>query len=293
MKIDTLILGGCSTKISTYIGIFKALYELNIIDENLHGIKHIITCSIGLLVTFYLLLGVNLQVQELCVLEADFSKLIDVEKLNIDSLLIGFGLFDNHLVPTLIKGVLQEKYNKQDMTLKELYDINPILLTVKCINITNGCNEYINVRTDPDISILTLLQMTTAIPIFFKPVEYNKCHYVDGGLTGGYPTELVKSNYLGFNIHGELKQSEPSLLDTIPFIKYMVSLLKINTSDYSNLPKENTINYYTNIHFTDFSIPLDKKKELIELGYTKTKEHILKYKITNENIHHAELNPIE
>ena len=33
MKIDTLILGGCSTKIPAYVGIFKALYELNIIDE--------------------------------------------------------------------------------------------------------------------------------------------------------------------------------------------------------------------------------------------------------------------
>ena len=56
MKIDTLILGGCSTKIPTYVGIFKALRDLHIIDEKLQGIKHIITCSIGLLVSLYLLL---------------------------------------------------------------------------------------------------------------------------------------------------------------------------------------------------------------------------------------------
>ena len=86
MKIDTLILGGCSTKIPTYVGIFKALRDLHIIDEKLQGIKHIISCSIGLLVSLYLLLEVNLQVQESCILEANFSKLIYlVSKSNSDS----------------------------------------------------------------------------------------------------------------------------------------------------------------------------------------------------------------
>jgi len=295
MKIDTLILGGCSTKVPTYVGIFKALYESGILTKDLQGIQHIITCSIGLLVSLYLLLGVNLQVQEITVLEADFSKLIDIDNLDIHSLLIDLGLFDNHLVPTLIKGVLQEKYKKDDMTLKELYELNPILVTVKCVNVTKGCNEYINYRTDPDLSILTLLQMTTAIPIFFRPITYNNCQYVDGGLTGGYPVELVKDNYLGFNINGTLKNDESnSLFESIPIIKYMLSLLKINTMDYSNLPEQNTITYETDIHFTNFDIPINKKKELIQIGYDTTKLHIDKYKLKNEllnKIHPSDKDP--
>ena len=284
MKIDTLILGGCSTKIPTYIGIFKALRDLHIIDEKLQGIKHIITCSIGLLVSLYLLLEVNLQVQESCALEADFSKLIDIDNLDIESLLINLGLFDNYLVTTLIKGVLQEKYNKQDMTLKELYDINPILLTVKCINITKGCNEYINVKTDPDLSILTLLQMTTAIPIFFRPITYNKCQYVDGGLTGGYPVELVKDNYLGFNINGSFDFNSNELLDSIPILSFIISLLKINVKNIEDTCEIKTIIYNTNVHFTEFNVPKDKKKELIKYGYDKTIQHIKQYKLTNDNL---------
>ena len=34
------------------------------------------------------------------------------------------------------------------------------------------------------LSISKLAQMTTAIPDFFKPVKYNDCLYVDGGLRG-------------------------------------------------------------------------------------------------------------
>jgi predicted acylesterase/phospholipase RssA len=284
MKIDTLIFGGCSTKIPTYIGIFKALIDLHIIDEKLQGIKHIISCSIGLLVSLYLLLEVNLQVQELSVLEADFSKLINIDDLNINNLIFKLGLFDNYLVPTLIKGVLQEKYKKDDMTLKELYEINPILVTVKCINLTKGCNEYINVKTDPDLSILTLLQMTTAIPIFFRPITYNNCQYVDGGLTGGYPIELVKDDYLGFNINGSFNFSSNELFDSIPILPFIISLLKINVRNIEDTCKIKTIEYETDLHFTEFNVPKDKKIELIKLGYDKTIQHIQQYNLTNDNL---------
>ena len=224
MKIDTLILGGGSTKAPAYIGICRALYELNIINKELYGIKHIITCSIGMVSTIYLLLDISLEVQEKATLLSDFSSLINIDEVDINSLLSCNGLLSNEKLIYLLKGILQHKYNKDDITLKELYDIKPILVTVKCCNITKGCNEYINVKTDPDLSILTLLRMTTAIPIFFQPITYKNNLYVDGGLTGGYPIELVKDNYIGFNIHGPKDGLKAS--DDIPFLNYIIDLLK-------------------------------------------------------------------
>ena len=294
MKIDTLVLGGASSKAPVYIGIFNFLFESGFLTEDLQGIHHIITCSIGMLYAIYLLLGVNTRVQETATIKADFTKFLDIDNIDINDLLFNLGLFDTALVPSLIKGVLKEKYSREDMTLKELYELKPILLTVKCINVTKGSNEYINYKTDPDISILQLLEMTTAIPLFFKPIEYKGDLYVDGGLTGGYPVELVKDNYLGFNIIGPADTG--NVIDILPIISYMINLLKVKVLDYNKLSPEFTIQYQTDVPFYNFDIAVDKKKELIQIGYDITKSHMEQYKLTNESvnkIHPEDKDPTE
>tara|TARA_Y100000385_G_C12861665_1_gene537514 strand:- start:30 stop:788 length:759 start_codon:yes stop_codon:yes gene_type:complete len=233
-----------------------------------------------MLSAIYILLDIPLHVQEEAVLHADFTKLLDMDNLDIQNLLSDNGLFQNDKVAGLVKGVLQHKYNRDDLTLKELYDIKPILLTVKCVNVTKGCNEYINKNTNPDLSILTLLLMTTAIPIFFQPVKYNDCFYVDGGLTGGYPIEIVKDNYLGFlmNVDDEKKDINTG----ISFLDYIINLTKVKVINYDNYPDKYNIRYSCNLHFSEFNVPINKKKELIQLGYDITIQHLEKYNITND-----------
>ena len=280
MKLDTLVLSGGSTKVSAYVGIFRALFEKDIINKSLDGISHIVTCSIGMLSAIYILLDIPLHVQEEAVLHADFTKLLDMDNLDIQNLLSDNGLFTNDKVAGLVKGVLQHKYNKDDLTLKELYDIKPILLTVKCVNVTKGCTDYINKNTNPDLSILTLLLMTTAIPIFFQPVKYNDWFYVGGGLTGGYPIEIVKDNYLGFlmNVDDEKKDINTG----ISFLDYIINLTKVKVINYDNYPDKYNIRYSCNLHFSEFNVPINKKKELIQLGYDITIQHLEKYNITND-----------
>lgn len=280
MKLSTLILSGASTKIPVYIGIFRALYEKNILNNSLDGISHIVTCSIGMLISIYILLDIPIHVQEEGILKADFTKLLDLDNLDIHNLLSDNGLFNNK-VSVFVKGILQHKYNKDDMTLKELYDIKPILLTIKCINVTKGYTEYINKNTDPDLSILTLLLMTTAIPIFFKPIEYNQCLYVDGGLNGGYPIELVKEDYLGFIIT-ENEEKTKYITTGIPFLDFLINLIKVKIINYDNYPSKFNIKYSCNLHFSEFNVSVKEKKELIQFGYDRTIQHIEKYNITND-----------
>jgi len=285
MKIDTLVLSGCSSKLPCYIGVFRYLFDSGTLNESLQGIKEIITCSIGMLMSVYLLLGVNLLVQEAAILGSDFLKVIDIDGIDINDLVFNLGLFDNKLISSLIKGVLREKHGRDDMTLKELYELNPIKLTVKCVNVTRNCSEYLNYETDPDLSILTLLQMTTAIPLLFKPIQYKGDLYVDGGLSGGYPVELGGNNYLGVNIKSlEEMIHVDSIVHLIPLVSYIQSLMSTYSINYDTLPEEYTINVISDIHFTNFNVPLDKKKLLIQLGYDTAKQHIDKYKIKNDNL---------
>ena len=52
MKVDTLFLSGCGSKIGGYVGVFTALLEKKIID--LDKIKRYVCCSAGAIVSFNL-----------------------------------------------------------------------------------------------------------------------------------------------------------------------------------------------------------------------------------------------
>ena len=293
MKIDTIVLSGGSTKVPAYIGCFRALKEFNIINDNLDGINHIISCSVGMFYALLILLKVSKQVIESFTKRFCFSELLDIDNLNINDLLFELGLFDNHKVGTIITTILREKYSKETMTLQELYDLTNIKLTTKVVNHTKACIEYMSYENEPDLSITTLLLMTTAIPLFFKPIKYKDCLYVDGGTAGGFATEVAGENYIGIHLKGPWKSDKKkTIFDEIPIIDYFISGLAISVSDSSE-PDSKKIIIPSNIHFTNFKLSLEEKQTLIDSGYELTKKHIQQYKLTNELLHPEGKDPIE
>ena len=298
MKINTLVISGGSTKLPAFIGSFRALKEYNIINDSLDGIEHIITCSIGMLFSLMILLKINIQVIETSIKGICFSKLLDLENININKLIFECGLFDNSKVAIIITSILKERYSVDNMTLKELYKLTNIKLTTKVVNHTKGCIEYISYENEPDISIITLLLMTTCIPLFFKPIKYKECLYIDGGVAGGFPTEIAGDNYIGI----QLIEQKNTILNSVPIIDFIIQGQIISCQDNSE-PNIKKIIVPSTINFTNFKLTLDEKQKLIDDGYNYTKQHIKKYNLINdnlindnlinENIHHAELNPIE
>ncbi len=65
--------------------------------------------------------------------------------------------------------------------------------------------------------------MTTAIPLFFKPIPYNDCLYIDGGTAGGFAVEIAGENYVGIQLKGPDKtDNKYSICDEIPIINYNI-----------------------------------------------------------------------
>jgi len=296
MLIDTLVFSGGSTKAPAFIGSLRALHECNIINKTYDGINHIITCSVGMLFALMILLKVSDQVIEQTIKRICFSELLDLDDIHIHSLLFEYGLFDNRKLSTIIQSILRERYSTDDMSLQELYELTKVKLTAKVVNHTKGCIEYISYENEPDLSIMKLLLMTTAIPLFFKPIKYKGCLYVDGGVSGGFATEIAGDNYLGIQLNGGLYSNEKhSLLKDIPLIDYIIQGQVISCQD-TTIPDIKNIVISSSIHFSNFKLSLQDKQQLIDDGYKYTKQHIKRYNLINDLLneqHREDTTPTE
>ena len=280
-QIDTLILSGGGPSSISYIGIFKALFEKNILTKDLSGIHEIITVSAGILFSIFYMLNIKENIIEKFILNLDLLSFLNTDNLEINDLLIHFGLFNNHKIGETIESFIRHILHIENITLKEFYEKIPILLTVKVFNVTKKQIEYISYQTNPDLKLSLLSEMTTAIPFFFKPVQYNDCLYVDGGLRGHFPIENNKSeNYLGLFVLGGSIPKESQLLDLFPILRFIHSLM-INQDDIIHQIKNGQ--KFKNIIYTEinqglnFDLSDTQKKEIIQKGYQTTINHINKY----------------
>ena len=280
--IDTLILSGGGPSGIAYFGIFESLFENNILNRDLSGINEILTTSIGILCSFCLIIGLNMNIGKEIALGYDISKMLDIENITIDNILVEFGLFDTYGIRNIFKSILKNYKQLDDINLKDLYDLTNIKLTVKVFNTTKKQIEYISYQTDPELSIITLAEMTTAIPVFFKPVEYKGFKYVDGGLRGHFPIEECKSeNYLGLFIKGGASVSGNSLIDMFPIVEFLYSLM-INQDQVVYDIQENNRNpkiiYVEVNHGLNFNMTKKESEKIIKLGYDSTEQHLKIFK---------------
>lgn len=270
--IDTLILSGGGPSGVAYAGILKALVEHDTFQRV--NLKCIITTSVGIIFAILYLLDYNIYQIEKIVLEKDLSKILNLEDLDIDNLLVKYGLFSNKHISETISSFIRHKCNKNDLTLKELYDLTNITLTVKVYNVDMSKTEYINHINYPNIKCTTLSMMTTAIPYFFQPVKYNDNLYVDGGLRGHFPIEVCDSdNYLGLNVKGgTCNNSNFSLLKDLPILGFTMNLMKGYDNDIN--PEDNKIFTYHINGGLNFDLDINQRKSMIEKGYNETIEYL-------------------
>ena len=271
MKIDTLILSGGGPGGIAYPTIFKALYEYSILTPQLSGIKDIIVTSAGIVMAYCLLLHMNNDTIHDFICRFDLSVSLQLEDISVDGLLFEGGLFETHMIQALFKSITNHILHRDDISLLELYEHTKIALHVKVFNITDRLYEFISHKNHPELSIITLAQMTTSIPIVFKPISYNGKMYCDGGIRNAYPYGYLPSpNYLGIKLQSNITH----IKDNLPLIDYLLQILQGEETTHPHDPR--VINVHTNTGL-DFDMSDSKKQKLFETTYHNVSTHITQY----------------
>ena len=126
------------------------------------------------------------------------------------------------------------------------------------------------------------LEMTTAFPIFCKPVFYENECYIDGGLLDNYPVKYCldnekceKAEILG--IRNTYPLSNSNINENMNLLEYLQNVfgnildkLQNNNHLEDNIPNE--VKCYCDKNITNYEtwlnnlIEIEKRKELVEYG---------------------------
>lgn len=192
MEYKYLVFEGASSKIYCYLGVLDVLKDNNI----LKNITHYIGTSSGSIIASMLALGYQpSEIKELI-----YS--VEPEKLGIFpniikgayNLINKYGYLNSSPYTKWLKNMIKVKYNKEDLTFKELYDSSGkiLIITGTCINKRE--THFYNYISNPDMPIHKAIQISTALPFILPAIEWNSDLLVDGGILENYPVYYVNED---------------------------------------------------------------------------------------------------
>ena len=157
----------------------------------------------------------------------------DVFTIKVDNILEAYkkkGLFDIKTIEKCFKPLFDAKDISLDINLIDFYNLTKIKLHFFSFEINKYKVQDISYLTHPQLSLLTAVQMTSALPILISPVFIEDKCYIDGGLSTNYPLQYcIESGnnldeILGFKNHYTEDNDDTINLDST-LIQFLFSFL--------------------------------------------------------------------
>jgi predicted acylesterase/phospholipase RssA len=214
-----VISGGGPTMIQT-LGSIQHLEENKFIDFK--NIETIYGTSAGAIIGVLICLKYDWITLRDYIIKRPWQEVFPVNIQNIFDAYTKKGIFDEKTVIKCFKPLFDAKDISLNITLKDFYEYSKIELHMFSFEVNAFSVEDISYLTHPDLSLITVIQMSCALPVLMSPVcSDNKC-YIDGGVTSNYPLKYCIDSgknieeILGLkNQYDEHKRSQIDLNSTL------------------------------------------------------------------------------
>lgn len=262
-----IVLSGCGIRGFTYLGVFKALEQLNLTKN----VEKVYGTSAGAIMGSLFVIGYTGDELLVFLKKSEFKKLKNPKLTNV---IDKHGLDDGkNFLGTLIELYKKKGFSK-NLTFQQLYQKTGKDLIITGTNLNKVCIEYFSRENTPKMKILNAVRISMSIPGYFTPVNLKTQTYVDGGLIDNFPmyqcidcldisfgvyisqdykhlTKILNlEDYFGQVFHSFMKGFNEGL--TKSFEKHVLKI---------DLPSINPF---------DFDISIEKIKEMQDIGYSKT-----------------------
>ena len=276
---NALIFEGGGVLGISYLGIIKYLNEKNM----LKNIKKFGGSSVGSQVA--LLLALDYKYEELL----SIMKSLPLDEFkdgnfgfirNLYRFFVNYGYYKGDYINNYYEELVEKKLNKKNATFQDLYNYNQNILKITGTCLEDNCLEIFDYINTPNLPLSKAVQISSTIPLIFKPIYYNNKSYIDGGCLNNLPFNIFDSdteidNCLAFDLtnnHNKnnkinnLKEYILAIINTIylkanknKVYKDNIKIIEINTENFNSL---------------NFNLSEEEKNRLIELGYNNIKNNL-------------------
>jgi predicted acylesterase/phospholipase RssA len=272
MEYDTICMSGGGVKGFAFIGALDYLNKKKII--NINNIKNWVGTSIGSILAYAVVCGFSINEMENFIIEFDFTK--TNPDISIDNIFISHGISDGKRAEFILRSFIQHKFNIDDITFLELYKLTQKNLLIIGTNFTYAREEVFSHNTTPDMSVVTAVRISMSIPVFFTPVLYNNCYYVDGSITNNFPiNHCDKYTTIGLYIRNNNDTCNNEITSIVSIIIGCMNIISdtINHKDINMCDNIVQIDNYKH-EFINFDFTIETKMKLLKLGHTYAKKFI-------------------
>lgn len=268
--IEELSIAGGGVKGYAYLGALLQLERLGL----LCNLKRISGVSIGSLFASAIVIGYKMDELTEYVFNYDISQIKDID---ITGFIKRKSFLKGEKYKNFIIEIIEKKVDK-NITLGELYEKTKIELIVAVICVNDRSLKYISYQTDPELDLVTLILMSSAIPGFLPPVSYNNKLYLDGGILDNNPVRCLSSDALGICQKSNKKKDKD--IDVMNIFNFFSIILHILYSSIQNNIKKSHSNWIEvdncDVDVLGFNINKDIKLSLIQKGIKAVDEFIHK-----------------
>jgi len=270
--LKSICLSGGGITGFAHIGVLQLLHEKNLLKR----IDTIVGTSIGAVVgTLY---GLGIVPNDIFNAFANINDNALLKYTDLDSFFQSYGIdTGEYFMAYLVDIFLQHNANPL-ITFKNYQKIYGKRLVLTGSNITKHETEYFSTVNTPDMRVLDAIRISISIPFLFSAVKYNNHVYVDGGITDNYPLQYCINDFvtryphenplecvLGCNIESLFPRKIVSIEDFI----YNIFACSVKKDRRDTTTTRNTIFIEMEIHSTEFSVTLNKRRNMFEIGYER------------------------
>jgi len=188
-------------------------------------------------------------------------------KPNIRTFLTQYGIVSYEKVFTVLSDTLKDLIpGKTDISFKELYVHYPIKFHVAGFCIDLQKTVYFSVDTEPDMSVLEALHISSCVPILFPAREFKGWKYIDGATAETTPCGpfVGKQDALGMMINHHEKMGK--ITDFKSYVQMILKSVSCNRFNYSHIVPHTFLNL-DGFDLFNFSADHEEKLRMFAQGY--------------------------
>jgi predicted acylesterase/phospholipase RssA len=228
MEIKTLCIGGGGYVAFAYYGCMNFLKANGVLDK----CETYIGTSAGSILAF----AFSFDTDCFTYILDNASQVYNEDDLDILEFSETWGLCNRIKMHDMFKTILKSKFNKESVTMKELYDYTKKHLYIGVTNLSKQRIEYINHIDNPDIEIWDAIEASTSVPLLMTKKVINGDVYCDGCLGEDVALKCIKTPVENTLViyHNKTDNEELKITNFVTYITSMVKFfINSNFQDFT------------------------------------------------------------